>query len=62
MAPGLGQEGLQPWNPHVRSLSSQNVFINRNVFIKKHGGGGLLSGSSPLYHYSMIHNLNHLLS
>ena len=43
MAPGLGQEGLQPWNPHVRSLSSQNVFINRNVFIKKHGGGGLLS-------------------
>ena len=40
MAPGLGQEGLQPWDLHVRDLSSQNMFINRNVFIKEHGGGG----------------------
>ena len=44
MVPGLGQEGLQPWDSHVRDLSSQNIFINRNVFIKEHeGGGGLLS-------------------
>ena len=35
-APGLGQEGPQPWDFHVRGLSSQNT--NKNKFIKEHGG------------------------